>query len=48
MFMMNGQTGKMIGDIPIDNKKFITKWIKIFLEYLVFVSIILFILTLLF
>ena len=48
LFAMNGQTGKMIGDIPIDNKKFITKWIKIFLEYLVFVSIILFILTLLF
>lgn len=46
LFAMNGQTGKMIGNIPIDNKKFIKKWIKIFLEYLILVSIILFILML--
>lgn len=48
LFAMNGQTGKMIGNIPIDNKKFVTKWIRIFLEYFVLVSIILFILMLIF
>lgn len=48
LFAMNGQTGKMIGDIPIDNKKFITKWIKTFLEYFLIISIIILILMLLF
>jgi len=48
LFAMNGQTGKIIGDIPVDNKKFFTKWIKIFLEYFLLISIILFILMLIF
>lgn len=37
-FAMNGQTGKMIGDIPIDPKKAIIWWVAIFLlSMLVFV-----------
>jgi len=30
MFAMNGQTGKLIGDIPIDKKKVIKRWLIVF------------------
>lgn len=39
LFAMNGQTGKMIGDIPIDNKKFITKYIQSFFICFLIVTI---------
>jgi hypothetical protein len=29
IFAMNGQTGKMVGDLPVDNKKFILYFIAI-------------------
>ena len=36
-FAMNGQTGKMVGDIPIDKKKAIIWWIGIcIITFLVF------------
>ena len=47
LFAMNGQTGKMIGNIPIDNKKFAITWIKRFFVYFLLVSIIIFIFMLL-
>lgn len=34
-FAMNGQTGKMIGDIPIDPKKAIIWWIAIFVSTMI-------------
>lgn len=48
LFAMNGQTGKMIGNIPIDNKKFFTTWIKKFAQFFLIISSIILIFILLF
>ena len=42
-FAMNGQTGKLIGDIPIDKKKAVIYWILSFVIIMVILTIIWFI-----
>lgn len=39
-FAMNGQTGKMIGDIPIDKTKVVILWIIIFAVIMIILSVI--------
>jgi DNA-directed RNA polymerase subunit RPC12/RpoP len=46
LFAMNGQTGKMVGNIPIDKKKMWLAWIGSFLGLTAVSSLIMFILTL--
>jgi hypothetical protein len=40
LFAMNGQTGKLIGDLPIDNGKVTRRFLLLFVPTLVIVALI--------